>query len=91
MKCEAPLNRNKKHSERSIQQIIKNAGIKVGINKIISAHTLRHSFATHLLEDGIDIRYIKDLLGHSKIETTLIYTKVSDNSIRKIKSPLDKL
>ena len=64
---------------------------KAGIdkNKNISPHTLRHSFATHLLENGTDIKYIRDLLGHSNIRTTLIYTKVSNKNIRNIKSPLD--
>ncbi|MBN2457524.1 tyrosine-type recombinase/integrase [Candidatus Woesearchaeota archaeon] len=81
--------RNKKYSSRSIETIIKNAAEKAGIQKNVTPHTLRHSFATHLLENGTDIRYIRDLLGHSDISTTLIYTKVSNRNIRNIKSPLD--
>ncbi len=62
-------------------------GFRNGVEK--TQHTLRHSFATHLLENGTDIKYIRDLLGHSDIRTTLIYTKVSNKNIRNIKSPLD--
>src|SRR3989344_3466478 len=82
-------NRNGKYTERTIQKIIENAAFKAGIRKSITPHTLRHSFATHLLESGTDIRYIRDLLGHSDISTTLIYTRVSNKDISKIKSPLD--
>ena len=82
-------NRNSKYTQRTIQKIIENAVKKAGIIKNITPHTLRHSFATHLLENGTDIRYIRDLLGHSNISTTLIYTKVSNKNIRNIKSPLD--
>ncbi len=78
-----------KYTPRSIQEIIKKAAKKGGIIKNVSPHTLRHSFATHLLEKGIDIRYIRDLLGHSDISTTLIYTKVSNKDLSKIKSPID--
>ena len=82
-------NRNGKYTDRTIQKIMENAAMKAGIRKSITPHTLRHSFATHLLENGTDIRYIRDLLGHSDISTTLIYTKVSNKSIRNIKSPFD--
>ena len=82
-------NRGGKYTQRTIQKIIENAATKVGIRKSITPHTLRHSFATHLLENGTDIRYIRDLLFHSYINTTLIYTKVSNKNISKIKSPLD--
>jgi len=82
-------NRGGKYTQRTIQKIIKNAAMKAGIRKNITPHTLRHSFATHLLENGTDIRYIRDLLGHSDISTTLIYTKVSNRALSKIKSPLD--
>ena len=76
---------------RSIQKIFSNARRKAGIRKEVSVHSLRHSFATHLLEDGTDIRYIQELLGHKKSETTEIYTHVSTRDISRIQSPLDKL
>jgi len=82
-------NRGGKYTQRTIQKIIENAAQNAGIKKKITPHTLRHSFATHLLEQGTDIRYIRDLLGHSDISTTLIYTKVSNKDLSKIKSPLD--
>lgn len=82
-------NRDGKYTQRTIQKIIETAAKKAGIKKKITPHTLRHSFATHLLENGTDIRYIRDLLGHANISTTLIYTKVSNKEISKIKSPLD--
>jgi len=82
-------NRGSKYTQRTIQKIIENATKNAGIKKKITPHTLRHSFATHLLEQGTDIRYIRDLLGHSDISTTLIYTKVSNKDLSKIKSPLD--
>jgi integrase/recombinase XerD len=62
-----------------------------GISKRVSTHTLRHSFATHLLEQGVDIRVIQVLLGHAKLETTALYTRVAVNTIRDIKSPLERL
>ncbi|WP_157844182.1 tyrosine-type recombinase/integrase, partial [Chryseobacterium sp. Leaf180] len=80
-----------KYSERSVQQILKNSVVKSGIISPASVHTLRHSYATHLLESGIDIRIIKELLGHSNIKTTEIYTHITDVSRLKIKSPLDFL
>lgn len=79
------------YSSRSAQQVFKNAMLKAKINKTLSIHSLRHSFATHLLEQGTDIRFIQELLGHNDIKTTLIYTHVNDKSIRKIISPLDNL
>ena len=81
--------RGGKYSQRAIQKIIENTARKAGIKKRISPHTLRHSFATHLLERGTDIRYIGGLLGHSDIATTLIYTKVSKRDLSKVRSPLD--
>ncbi len=79
---------NKKLHPRTAQKVFFNALNKAGINKIAGFHSLRHSFATHLLEDGVDIRYIQQILGHSSIKTTQIYTKVTDVGLAKIKSPL---
>ena len=62
-----------------------------GITKNATIHTLRHAFATHLLDAGYDIRYVQKLLGHKSIKTTQIYTHVSNNELKKIKNPLDKL
>jgi len=78
-------------SSRNVQKIIKNAAKKAGINKKVSPHSLRHSFATHLLEAGVDIRKIQELLGHANLQTTQIYTKVSTEELKKVKSPLDSL
>lgn len=75
--------------ETSIQRAVKTAARKAGINKPVGCHTLRHSFATHLLEDGVNIRLIQELLGHKKLETTMIYTHVQD--ISTITSPLDRI
>jgi integrase/recombinase XerD len=73
---------------RSLQQIVKRALVNAGILRKASAHSLRHSFATHLLENGTDIRHIQKMLGHEHIRTTQIYTHVARHTIRKIKSPL---
>jgi len=81
----------RKYSSESIQKVIKLAGEKAKISRTITPHMLRHSFATHLLEDGVDIRYIQRLLGHQNLETTTIYTQVANNKLENIVSPLDKL
>jgi integrase/recombinase XerD len=81
----------KKMTTRGIQHAIKISVERAGIEKDVHVHTLRHSFATHLLENGVDIRKIQKLLGHSNLQTTQIYTQVSSEEIKKIKSPLDML
>ena len=73
---------------RTAQQVFHQACKRVGLEGQASFHSLRHSFATHLLEDGVDIRYIQELLGHRKIETTQRYTQVTPRAIQSIKSPL---
>lgn len=81
----------RKMSPRGLQDAIKVSARRAGIEKKVHVHTLRHSFATHLLENGVDIRKIQKLLGHSNLQTTEIYTQVSSDEIKKIKSPLDML
>ena len=76
-------------NERSVQKVVSQAASKTGISKKVSAHTLRHSFATHLLENGTDIRYIQELLGHAKLQTTQIYTHVARSNLESLVSPLD--
>ena len=76
-------------TEATIQKIVAQAASRANIAKKVTPHTLRHSFATHLLENGTDIRYIQELLGHAKLQTTQIYTHVADNSFKNIVSPLD--
>ncbi|MBI2436727.1 MAG: tyrosine-type recombinase/integrase [Candidatus Magasanikbacteria bacterium] len=81
--------RGGKLTETTIQKVVSHVAKNAGIAKHISPHTLRHSFATHLLENGTDIRYIQALLGHAKLETTQIYTHVATQNLQKITSPLD--
>ena len=79
------------YDARSLQQVLKQAITKAGIKKPVTLHWLRHSYATHLLESGTDLRYIQELLGHNSSKTTEIYTHVSTKSIQQIKSPFDDL
>ena len=77
--------------ERTIQKIIKAVAKKAGIRKRVTPHTLRHSFATHLLENGTNIRTIQQLLGHRSLNSTAIYTHVAKNGPVETRSPLDDL
>lgn len=79
------------YNERSLQNVLKQSVAKAGIKKPVTLHWLRHSYATHLLESGTDLRYIQEILGHSSSKTTEIYTHVSTKSIQKITSPFDSL
>jgi len=85
------FSKEKPLTTRNIQKIIKNARVRAGLNKRVTPHTLRHSFATHLLEQGTDIRVIQTILGHSSLSTTQVYTHVSSEQIKKIKNPFDNL
>lgn len=81
----------RQYSCRAIQNILRIAVIKAGIKKHVTVHTLRHSFATHLLEHGTELRYIQSLLGHSNSKTTEIYTHITTKGFNQIKSPLDEI
>lgn len=80
-----------RYSEESLSKVLKNAVKNVKINRPVTLHWLRHSYATHMLESGVDLRYIQELLGHKSSKTTEIYTHVSIKSLQKIKSPFDDL
>ena len=80
-----------KYAASSIQKMVKAVAKKAGIKKNVSTHTLRHSFATHLLEQGVNLRYIQSLLGHESSKTTEIYTHISSRSYDGIISPIDEL
>lgn len=83
--------KNKRLTTTTIQKIIKQVAKRANIAKIVTPHTFRHSFATHLLESGVDIRYIQKLLGHARLETTQIYTHVADTDLTSLPNPLDQL
>src|SRR5215213_7923926 len=76
---------------RQLARVVDDAARSAGIAKRVSPHTLRHSFATHLLEDGVDIRVIQVLLGHAKLDNTALYTKVATRTVRTVTSPLDRI
>ena len=76
---------------RNIQKIVQKAAKNANLNKNVHVHTIRHSFATHLLEEGVDIRKIQVLLGHSSLNTTQLYTHISSSQLKQIKNPLDNL
>ena len=80
-----------KLTDRNLQKIVRRFAKKAGINKEVHPHTLRHSFATHLLENNVDIRKIQELLGHADLSTTQIYTHISTEELKKIRSPIDGL
>ncbi len=83
-----PSRRGGRLSTRTVQQVFARAVKESDVQKEVSCHDLRHSFATHLLESGVDIRYIQELLGHARLETTRIYTRVANPARCRIKSPL---
>jgi len=83
--------KNGQLTSRNLQKIVKLAVKNAGIKKDVHPHTLRHSFATHLLESGVDIRKIQELLGHTDLSTTQMYTHISTEELKKIKSPIDNL
>lgn len=80
-----------RYSANSIRKALKKACNKAGIKKKVSPHSLRHSYATHLLESGVDLRFVQELLGHAKPETTMLYTHITRNQLLRIQSPFDEL
>jgi len=82
---------SKEITSRAIQDIVKRAAKRTGIKKNIYCHGLRHAFATHLLENGTDIRIIQELLAHSNLQTTQFYTQISKQQLMKVKSPMDSI
>ena len=77
--------------EKNLQRAIKQAALRARLSSRVTTHTLRHSFATHLLESGSDIRTVQELLGHSDVKTTMIYTHVLQRGGRGVRSPLDAI
>ena len=85
------FSQDRQMSARNVQKIIKKTAEKAGIQKKVTPHTMRHSFATHLLENGENLMVIQQLLGHENLETTRIYTHISQDQLNKVKNPLDRL
>ena len=83
--------KGQRYSVSSVQSIVKAAYERAGIKKKVSTHTLRHSFGTHLLENGTDLRYIQSLMGHESSKTTELYTHITTKGFDQIQNPLDKL
>jgi len=77
--------------ESGLQKAVKTAVKRAGITKRVSCHTFRHSFATHMLENGVNIRVVQELMGHADVKTTEIYTHVMEKDLTAVQSPLDKL
>jgi len=84
-------NLHESFSRRQTQRFIQEAGLRAGIRKPVSPHILRHSFATHLLESGVNLRKIQIILGHKSLKTTAVYTHLTSNFLDEVKSPLDSL
>lgn len=84
-------NKTRPYGKTSLNNIVKNAAKKAGITKSISIHTLRHSFATHLLENGCNLFYIKELMGHKSLKTTMVYLHLCSKCMQNIQNPLDKM
>jgi site-specific recombinase XerD len=82
---------NLQYSATSVRKTLKAAARKAGINKVVNPHMLRHSYATHMIEDGVNLRYVQELLGHHRPETTQIYTHVASEHLMQLKNPFDSL
>jgi len=80
-----------RYSSESVYRVFKNALLKAGIHRDVGVHSLRHSYATHLHESGLDIRYIQELLGHKSTRTTEIYTHVSRRNLIAVRSPIEDM
>ena len=85
------FSKDKPLTTRNVQKIIQGARRRAGINRKVTPHTLRHSFATHLLDQGTDIRLIQSMLGHSSLNTTQVYTHISSEQLKRVQNPFDLL